>query len=202
MADVNSAHYWEQNYRQGRTGWDLGEPTPVFRRLADNGRFPPGKMIVLGAGRGYDARLFARRGFEVTAVDFAPGAVEAMRRRAEPAAPLEIIQADLFALPFSCNGRFDYVLEYTCFCAIDPARRPAYADVVARLLQPGGRYIALAFPTGDRQGGPPFSVSPAELAELLQERGFHLRHRETPPDSVPARRGAEELLILQKSLPS
>jgi hypothetical protein len=33
-------------------------------------------MLVLGAGRGHDARLFARRGFTVTAVDFSSAVVE------------------------------------------------------------------------------------------------------------------------------
>ncbi len=30
------------------------------KQIASNGRFKPGSMIVLGAGRGHDAREFAR----------------------------------------------------------------------------------------------------------------------------------------------
>ena len=48
---------------------------------------------------------------------------------------------------------FDYLLEYTCFCAIDPKRRTEYADLVDRLLKPGGTYIDLAFPLDGRGGG-------------------------------------------------
>ena len=47
-------------------------------------------------------------------------------------------------------------------------------------------------------GGPPFSVSVPEVLRLFQERGFKLVEREMPSDSVPSRRGAEELLLLQK----
>ena len=36
----------------------------------------PGRMIVLGAGRGHDAREFSRNGFQVTTVDFASHAVQ------------------------------------------------------------------------------------------------------------------------------
>ncbi len=196
--DPNSVDFWDQNYVNGSTGWDLCEPTPVFKRLVENGRFPPGEMIVLGAGRGYDARLFARANFRVTAVDFADEAVKAMQELADPAAPVEIIQADIFTLPLEMDGRFNYILEYTCFCAIDPARRTEYADLAARLLKPGGITIALAFPTSQHTGGPPFAVLPDNLISLLAGYDFQLLHREMPPDSVASRRGREELLVLQK----
>jgi hypothetical protein len=96
------------------------------------------------------------------------------------------------------NGRFDYLLEYTCFCAIDPARRSQYAALAARLLKPGGLYIGFAFPIGHRPGGPPFVVQPDAVIELLAEHGFSLQHREFAFDSVPPRQNIEELIILQK----
>jgi SAM-dependent methyltransferase len=152
---------------------------------------------VLGAGRGHDAREFARHGFTVTAVDFAADAVRDMRALADPQAPVAILQADIFALPHTLDGAFDYVLEYTCFCAIAPPRRSRYADLIARLLRPGGTYVALAFPLDDHAGGPPFAISVPELLSLFGARGFTLLQRETPADSVPQRRGMEELLIFQ-----
>src|SRR5689334_15390215 len=130
--DVNFPEKWDENYEQGTDGWDLGRPTPVFQRLLKDQAFPPGRIIVLGAGRGYDAREFARHGFQVTAVDFSSQAVQEMRRLASPEAPVEILQHDIFTLPESFNASFDYVLEYTCFCAIDPTRRAEYADLVTR----------------------------------------------------------------------
>ena len=198
MSDVSSPSFWEENYRSGRTGWDLGMPTPVFQRLAESGKFPPGKMLVICAGRGYDARLFARLGFQVTAVDFAEEAVKEMQTLVDPNISMEVMQADLFDLPVFMNEEFDYILEYTCFCAIDPQRRADYIHSVSSLLKPGGIYIALAFPIGGRSGGPPFVVTPDELVEPLSERGFELISREVPEDSVPGREGIEELLILKK----
>ena len=198
MNDVSSPSFWEDNYRSGRTGWDLGMPTPVFQRLADSGEFPPGKMLVICAGRGYDARMFARLGFKVTAVDFAEEAVQEMLALNEPETSMEVIQADLFDLPAFMKAEFDYILEYTCFCAIDPQRRAEYINSVTNLLKPGGFYIALAFPIGGRTGGPPFVVTPDELVDPLNEMGFELVSREIPGDSVPGREGIEELLILKK----
>ena len=197
--DVNSAGKWEADYRRGTDGWDLGGPTPVFRRLLASGQFAPGRVIVLGAGRGHDAREFARRGFQVTAVDFTPYAAHEMQRLAEPGAPIKVLQADIFTLLHTLDGTFDYVLEYTCFCAIDPSRRAEYADLVARLLRSGGIYIALAFPLDTHEGGPPFAVSAAEIEILFRDRGFGLLAREVPADSVPQRRGLEELFVFQKA---
>lgn len=196
--DSNSPQYWQMSYANGRVPWDLGRSTPTFARLAASGAYLPGRMIVLGAGRGHDARLFARHGFVVTAVDFAAEAVATMHELNDPANPVQLLQKDIFELDEKWNGRFDYLLEYTCFCAIDPARRGDYAALAARLLKPGALYIGLAFPIGKRPGGPPFVVQPDAVIELLTEHGFKLQHREFPPDSVPSRQNIEELIILQK----
>ena len=199
--DPNTAAFWEVNYREGQRRWELGGATPVFRRLAESGEFAPGRMIVPGAGLGDDARLFARHGFQVTAVDFAPTAARAMRARQAPAAPVVVLQADWFALPAALSGVFDYVLEYLFVGAIDPARREAYADVAARLLRPGGRFVALLWPIGaspgDPPSGPPFAVWPDAIIALLAARGLSLLRREWPPDSVPQRRGMEELVVME-----
>lgn len=199
MPDTNSSEFWQSFYRAGETRWDLGGPTPVFCRLAESGDYPPGKMIVPGAGRGYDARMFARHGFTVTAVDFAPEAVRDMHLLAEEDAPVAILRADFFDLPQFFAGTFDYVLEYVMFCAIDPSRRAAYADAVARLLRPGGRFIGLVFPLSDHEGGPPFAVSSEELIGLLEDCGFSLEQREVPEDSIKPRKGREELVVMKKS---
>ncbi len=196
--DVNSPDKWEADY-QGRTdGWDLAGPTPALKHLADTGRFAPGRMLVPCAGRGHDAREFARHGFDVTAVDFSPSAVREMRRLADPDAPIEPLQQDMFKLPRAMDGVFDYVLQYTCFCAIDPTRRGDYADVVSRVLKPGGVYIDLAFPLDNRPGGPPFAVSEQEIIDLFKTRGFELISREKLEDSISPRREAEALLVFRK----
>jgi len=222
--NVNSPSKWERDYQSGEAGWDIGTPTPVFQRLLREGaleqgaldgalenapyagdlsrgaiQFPPGRILVPCAGRGHDAREFARHGFEVVAVDFAREAVEQMRALMDDASQYEIWQGDLFQLPQEWNDTFDYVLEYTCYCAIDPQRREEYADMIARVLKRGGKYIALALPLNERVGGPPFTVKPDELISQLTRRGLKLLHREFPPDSIKPRKGNEELLVMKKT---
>ncbi len=194
---VNVPGYWEEIYKAGRAGWDLGKPTATFQRLLASGEMAPGRLLVVGAGRGHDAREFARHGFDVTAVDFAADAVQAMAQLADDQAPVKVVQADIFGLPETFDHQFDMLLEYTCFCAIDPARRGEYADVAARVLKPGGTYAALFFPMDGPAGGPPFAVTEAEVLALFGARGFTLVRSERPADSVAQRRGMEELMIFR-----
>jgi SAM-dependent methyltransferase len=198
MTDANSPHFWDSLYQTDQFHWDLGGPTPVFQQLAESRLLEPGRMLVMGAGRGHDARLFARHGFAVTAVDFSAEAIVAMKELANPTFPIEIIQADFFSLPSAWNGQFDIILDYTSFCAVLPQRRQEYADLVSRLLKPKGKYIILAFPISNHPGGPPYAVQAEAIIELFADRDFSIELREFPTDSVASRKGYEELLILRK----
>ena len=195
---TDKPEFWEEIYQGGRAGWDLGGPTPTFIRLLQSDLISSGRMLVTCAGRGHDARAFARHGFQVDAVEFAPEPVRDMQALADPAAPVRIVQADLFTLSHELDGQYDYVLEYTCYCAINPARRPDYADLIARVLKPRGILIALIFPTTPKPGGPPFYAPIDQVMDLFQSRGFKVLRQETPGDSVPQRKDSEELLIMQK----
>jgi hypothetical protein len=149
--------------------------------------------------RGHDAREFARHGYDVVAVDFARDAAHAMREAMHPDFPHAVLEHDFFQLDPALDGTFDYVLEYTCYCAIDPRRRAEYADKIAQVLKRGGKYIALAFPLGEHAGGPPFAVNADELIQALEQRGMKLLHREFPPDTIKPRKGREELLVVEKT---
>ena len=46
--DVNSARKWEADYEHQTDGWDLGGPTPIFKRLLLSRLLTPGRIIVLG----------------------------------------------------------------------------------------------------------------------------------------------------------
>lgn len=186
-----SAEAWEQRYQEGTTRWDLGQPTPPFVHLLQSSEAPePGTAVVLGAGRGYEALLFAQHGFEVTAVDFAPSAVAAMAQLAQASGtPLRTLQRNIFDLVPECQGQFDYVIEHTCFCAIDPSLRPTYVQLVADLLKPNGTLLAVFF-THRRPGGPPYGSNPEEIRALF-EPCFVVESLTPTTNSVPSRRGEE-----------
>lgn len=163
-----SASAWEQRYQEGRTAWDLGQPAPALQQWINRqSHHSQASAIVLGAGRGYDALLFAHQGFQVTAVDFAPSAIAALEQQAQAAhLLLSLRQQDIFTLVPELAGQFQYVVEHTCFCALDPNLRSAYVQLAADLLTPKGELVGVFF-THRRPGGPPFGITPEELASIL-----------------------------------
>lgn len=188
-------HFWDNAYREGDARWDLGAPSPVFVALLKSGLLVPGKAFVVGCGRGHDAVLFAEHGFAVTAVDFSSVAIqEASSLAAGRRADIRWMNADLFSLPASMDRTFQYVVEYVTYCAVDPARRADYANAVARLLAPGGIFVALFFPVEPREGGPPFGV---DREEVLRIFGHHLTliSSSIPTQSVRPRLGREWLTL-------
>ncbi len=195
---VNTPEFWEACYESEMDGWDLGGPTPVFQRLSSE--IPKGSICVIGCGRGYDAVTFARQGFEVTAIDFTDNAISATKVNAEEAnVRMNLIKEDIFNLPESLNYSFDYVMEYTCFCAISPLRRFEYDRAVWQLLKPQGKLLGLFLPLDKEldEGGPPWGVTKDELYKLF---GLHweLDSEEMPIDSISKRVGRETLMIWKK----
>lgn len=199
---VANSQYWENRYIEGTTGWDLGQAAPPFVSLLDSVAAPkPGKIAVLGAGSGYDALLFAQRGFEVIGFDFAPSAItQSVALRAIASATeiaqnngisAQFLQRNIFDLPTEFPHYFDYVLEHTCFCAIDPGDRTSYVQLVKSLLKPNGELIAL-FWAHNQPGGPPFGTTTAEIRQYF-EPDFTINSLTLANNSVPQRQGQEYL---------
>jgi hypothetical protein len=111
---------------------------------------------VPGAGRGHDARLLARHGYRVWGFDWAPAAIaDATGLAASDGVDVAFEARDVFTLADQYGGFFDGVWEYTCFCAIDPARRAEYTRLVHALLRPGGLLLACFYPLREGTDGPP-----------------------------------------------
>ena len=91
------------------------------------------------------------------------------------------------------------VWEYTCFCAIDPARREEYARVLHAILRPGGLLLACFYPLREGTDGPPFPVSRDEIERVLAPRLRSSARPMPPPRSVERRRGLEWLVLAERS---
>jgi SAM-dependent methyltransferase len=190
--DTLSPDFWQQHYEDGTTRWDLGQPSPPLVSWWHGSSWQPQRAIVLGCGRGHDARFLAAQGVEVLGIDFAPGAIAAARQQHQtPGLKLEFVQQDMFQLLPDYAQQFDLVVEHTCYCAIDPSCRDDYVALAAQLLRPQGRLVAVFF-THNRGGGPPYATTPAEIRQRFSPR-FQLLQLTPVENSVPSRAGEEHL---------
>ena len=199
---INSSmpEYWEKSYQSGDMSWDLGGPTPIFN---DWIQFKTDSLsiCILGAGNGCDAINFAEKGHNVTAVDFAESAIDNMHTSAQnKGVQINLIHSDIFDLCKLFNHTFDIVLEYTCFCAIDPVRRMDYVRMTNKILKPDGKLVALLFPIDKdiNDDGPPFAVDLDSTISLFSKY-FILDTKETPSLSIERRNGREVFVIFKKN---
>jgi len=202
--DVSTPGYWEDRYRLGEDGWEAGAAAPPLARAVEalGNLTVHGDAVVLGCGRGHEARLLAARGANhVVAVDFAPSALAEARRLTEgrtEAPAIEWRAQDLFSLGETDPARFGIAVEHTCFCAIDPARRLEWARVVGGILRPGGILVGLFYAHG-KPGGPPFTTSAEEVVKVLESAaGLRIESVESPSDSIERRRGIELLVVARR----
>jgi SAM-dependent methyltransferase len=142
---------WDARYarvlREGRTV--RGEPW-VDRWLHLLRGETPRRALDLGCGCGHVARLLLRRGFEVTAVDFAASALTLCARRAPGA---RLVQADVRdGLPF-LGERFDLVVADLSLHYFPWDETVAVHEDVASRLAPGGLFATRLNATGDTHHG-------------------------------------------------
>ena len=200
---VSAPEFWQGLYAAGQDGGALGAPAPALETwLDEGGRF----AARTGSARAHavPARprprrpLLARRGYRVWGFDWAPTAIdEATRLAAADGVDPTFEARDIFTLAETHGGFFDAVWEYTCFCAIDPARRQEYIRVVRSLLRPGGLLLACFYPLREGTDGPPFPVSREEIERVLAP-GFVVRSAQAPARSVERRRGLEWLVLAER----
>ena len=196
--DINKSVFWEQRYEKGEIGWDLGAETPVFTAISE--KLKPGKVCILGCGNGYDAISFSKKGFSVTAVDFARTPINNLQIAARSLSlSIETIKKDIFDLIPDYSSQFDYIIEQTCFCAIDPRKRQQYGNLVHNLLKVGGKLIGLWMPLDKDiiDGGPPFGVKENEIKKLFSTK-WKITEECFPTQSIEARMGREKLIVFEK----
>ena len=183
---VSDPAYWAARYAEGTARWDLGAPCGVFvSLLAAPHAPPPGRVAFPGCGSGHDVRYWREQGYDAVGFDFAVQADD-----------IPIENVDVFELGTRYAGVFDTIVEYTCYCAIDPARRAEYAASLHAALKPGGLLVALLFPVEDKPEGPPYGISEAEITDVLGA-GLSVVHYSTPTNSAEGREGRERLAIFR-----
>jgi SAM-dependent methyltransferase len=170
------AETWNERYRDTELVWSATPNQFVESELAD---LPPGRAVDLAAGEGRNAIWLARRGWQVTAVDFAQAALDKGRRLAGDL-PVEWVCAD--ATTWSGDASYDLcVVAYLQLVAEE--RRAAVRRGFAS-LRAGGTFLLVAHDTSNLTegvGGPQdasvLMTTDDVLADLAGE-GFEVVHAE------------------------
>ena len=187
--------FWDFRYRTNRTPWDAGRaPIGVLQWIEHN---PPRRRHILipGCGRGHEIFSFSGAGWNTTAVDVSPAAIEKVKRRANRALAKQIYCADFFTHVFH-PPQFDVIYERAFLNALPPARWPEFVQRVSSLLKPGGLLLgSIIF--GERGTEPPHGLADGEDRRLF-EPGFVLLEEAPVLDSVPLFEGRERWQVWQK----
>ena len=192
-------NFWDKRFAEGDTPWDRGAANPQLGIWLATGALKPCRILVPGCGSGHEVAVLAQAGFEVTALDYAPVAIE--RTRAQLAAAkltASLVQADVLdwhpALPFSA------IYEQTCLCALYPDQWRAYADQLHAWLAPNGKLYALFVQllrpgaAGGAIEGPPYHCDINGMRALLPEPHWAWPKPPYPRTTHP--RGLAELVVV------
>jgi methyl halide transferase len=193
-----TVEFWETRFESGQTAWDRGGTSPQLREWLAAGALRPSRVCVPGCGSGWEVAELACNGFDVTALDYAPAAVERTRALlARHALAARVLQADVLA--WRPDEPYDAVYEQTCLCALYPDRWAAYAAQLHAWLRPRGTLFAL-FMQMQRPGalegrieGPPYHCDICGMRALFPEDRWEWP--KPPYARVPHPMGGAELAV-------
>jgi len=170
------SEFWQERFEKNEIGWDRGEPSPQLLDWLDSGALQSCRIAVPGCGTGWEVAELARRGFDVTGIDYTAAAVEKTRALlAAQGLKAEVIQADV--LSYQPSNPFDAVYEQTCLCAIHPEHWIEYSSQLHRWLRPEGSlwvmYMQMIRPAASEEGvihGPPYHCDINAMRALFSEK--------------------------------
>ena len=197
--------YWLERWQEGRIGFHSAEANP---RLVEHHRALGDAIRVLVplCGKSTDLEWLVVQGFEVVGIELSELAAQAFfsergitpeRREQGPFVAYQhgnvtILVGDFFDADADQLGAFDGVYDRAAMIALPPDLRARYCQHLQTLLTPKAKMLLVTLHF-DAPGGPPFSVTPEDVAsayagakKLTQLASVDVKS-ETPG---PAERGA------------
>lgn len=187
LKTFTATYDWAKTWRD--LPWAHDEATLFLAELCAKRK--PGRALDIGCGAGTDSVYLAQRGWEVTALDFIPKALEFTQARAKEAGvSVTPVEADITA--WRAEQPFDLVLDHGLLHNLDPVRHAAYRQTVLQALADDGDFVLLHWhPLSPGQGNGkmgPRRVSRDEIKDFfapdLQERYFAREEFEDLTDLV------------------
>ena len=173
--------------------WDRGGPHPLIEEWARDADGAGRRALVVGAGLGADAELFAERGFDVVAFDVSPTAIATARARF-PDSAVEYRVADLLDPPAEWNAAFELVVESLTVQSMPPGFHEQAIRNIARMVARGGTVLVVATANhapDEPRDGPPWPLSIGELRSFDRYALEVVQIEDVREPGVPARWRAE-----------
>lgn len=143
--------------------------------VAIRGRIEPCKAITLGCGTGRETIYLAKKGFDVTGVDFSSTAIKKAQRNAIAAG----VEVDFFADDLTNLQHpyetYDLVTDFGALNDMSQKSRDRYMDNVLPLTHAGSNYLMFCF---DRM------LSPEEVTRRFKDH-FSIEVLEARPGEFP-----------------
>lgn len=144
---LNNDHYkagFAEHYADNASPvWDIGKPQQPFITHAEQIQGP---ILDIGCGTGSVAIFFARRGEEVTAIDFVDDAVARASQKAQEAGVnVHFRVQDFFTLD-TAGRKYKSIIDSGLLHIFsgDEQRKQQYVSIVSQLLDDDGRLFLLA----------------------------------------------------------
>ena len=181
--------YWDNRYTNHQTGWDLGEISPAIKKWFDNQTNKELKILIPGAGSGYEVKYGFENGFKnIYYLDLSSEVATRFKRNNPPIPVSQVLNKDFFE--FQQNDFFDVIIEQTFFCAINPRLREKYITKAQTLLTDQGKIIGLLFNKKFDTESPPFGGTIEEYENLFSKK-FIIKKLEKANNSITDRKGYE-----------
>lgn len=191
--------FWQTRFEAAHTPWDRGAANPQLARWLHSGALAPCRIVVPGCGSGHEVASLAAAGFDVTALDYTPAAVQRTRERlAQAGLAATVVEADVLA--WSPASPVDAVYEQTCLCAIHPDHWIDYARRLHQWLRPGATLFALFMQIarpGAEAGlieGPPYHCDINAMRALFDHSRW--QWPKPPYERVPHPSGPAEIAVM------
>jgi cyclopropane fatty-acyl-phospholipid synthase-like methyltransferase len=178
MSDIAN---WDERYRSGATPWDTGQPSSELRRVLAEMNVAPGRALELGCGTGNNAVWLAQQGFDVTAVDLSPLAIERAQQRADAAGVrVNLRVLDVLRPSEQLAGPFDFFFDRGCYHVVRRDNVAGYLQTLTSLTRPGTIGLVLTGNAREPHDPGPPTVSEEEIRaelgsvfDIVQLREFH-----------------------------
>jgi methyl halide transferase len=166
--DMSEQARWNDRYQSGDVPWDTGYPSTELIQTIEEEGISPSRALELGCGTGTNSIWLAQQGFNVTAVDISPLALEQARHKAESAnVHVSFLEVDVLNPP-PLEAPFPFFFDRGCYHVVRRIDVDRFLSTMERISEPGTIGLVLTGNAKEKyEPGPPV----VREQEIRQELG-------------------------------